>query len=260
MNDPTERFTDRAENYARFRPPYPKEAIALLEKEIGFSPAWRLADIGSGTGILTKMLLQHGNAVYGVEPNKPMRAHAESTLANFPKFKSVDGTAEATTLPNGGVEALFCAQSYHWFDPIKAKIEFKRILRPGGFAILMWNQRATHQSKFMEGYEAILKGFIAEYGAAQTQKRTEQDKIAGLYYPNKFKSYFLPHKVVHTWDSLIGLCLSASYFPLPTHPKHNATLEALRQLFEREQAQGKVMMHYRTEIYWGQPNFKPTQA
>src|ERR1035438_5165838 len=112
----TSRFSDRVENYIRYRPGYPLEALLALKSECGLSPQQAVADIASGTGIWTRMLLENGNPVFGVEPNPEMRQAGERLLARFPKFTSVTGSAEATTLPDQSVDFVTAAQAAHWFD------------------------------------------------------------------------------------------------------------------------------------------------
>lgn len=128
--DPTRRFSDRVENYVRYRPGYPRALLECLAREHGLDPAHAVADIGSGTGILSELLLRNGNAVFGVEPNAEMRAAAERLLRGQAKFHSVDGRAEATTLPTASVDWITAAQAFHWFDVSAARREFRRILRP----------------------------------------------------------------------------------------------------------------------------------
>src|SRR5580658_7790634 len=115
--DPTMRFSTRAEAYARYRPAYPREMIDLLERECGLTPASRIADIGSGTGLLARLFLDFGCEVTGIEPNPEMRAAGEKILAAEPRFRSVDGRAEATGLPDGSVDFVTAGQAFHWFEP-----------------------------------------------------------------------------------------------------------------------------------------------
>src|SRR5262245_21384964 len=136
-----ERFTDRVENYVRYRPDYPPGVIEVLEREIGLTPEWKIAEIGSGTGLSSQLFLENGNEVYGVEPNLPMRMAAEHYLAGYEGFHSVAGTAEATTLPAGTMHAVVAAQAFHWFDAAAARVETRRILRFNGWAVLLWNKR-----------------------------------------------------------------------------------------------------------------------
>src|SRR5579872_6213874 len=128
----TQRFSNRVDNYVKYRPGYPKEILTFLKDAAGFSPDWIVADIGSGTGISTTLFLDNGNTVYTVEPNGPMRTKAEELLDSRPGFISIDGTAEATTLPPSSIDLIIAGQAFHWFDPIPTKKEFHRILRPQG--------------------------------------------------------------------------------------------------------------------------------
>jgi SAM-dependent methyltransferase len=131
--EPTERFSGRAEGYAKYRPGYPGEVLGLLEERCGFDRVWIVADVGSGTGNLARLFLENGNAVYGVEPNEEMRGAGERALASYERFVSLAGTAEATTLPDGSVDLVSAGQAFHWFDRERTREEFRRILKPGGW-------------------------------------------------------------------------------------------------------------------------------
>src|SRR5579884_1615786 len=146
--DPTGRFSGRAEDYARSRPRYPDAVLDALRRDIGLSPQTIVADIGSGTGILTEMFLRNGNVVYGVEPNPDMRRAAEQLLAGYHRFHSINGTAEQTTLPAGSIDLVTAAQAFHWFDAAAARREFRRILRPPYIVALLWNDRRKDGSPF----------------------------------------------------------------------------------------------------------------
>jgi len=136
-HDPTQRFSNRADNYTRYRPHYPDGVLDILRDGIGLTPQTVIADIGSGTGIATALFLRNGNPVFAVEPNREMRVAAEEQLHARPGFQSVQGTAEATTLPAASVDCVVAAQAFHWFDPVKTQAEFRRILKPGGWVVLM---------------------------------------------------------------------------------------------------------------------------
>jgi SAM-dependent methyltransferase len=112
-NDSKKRFSNRAAYYAKYRPRYPEVILNFMEQQLGFSSVSVIADVGSGTGILSEMFLKHGNLVFGVEPNKEMRETAEAILAVYPHFRSVNGSAEATMLPAASVDFVMAAQSFH---------------------------------------------------------------------------------------------------------------------------------------------------
>lgn len=163
MPSPTDRFSDRVENYVRYRPSYPAAVLDVLREEIGLTPDWSIADVGSGTGISAALLLDNGNEVFAVEPNGPMRAAAEKLLAPYPKFHAVDGTAEATTLDARSVDAVVAAQAFHWFDPAAFGGECRRILKPNGWAVLLWNARRLDATPFLRGYEELLQKYGTDY-------------------------------------------------------------------------------------------------
>src|SRR5882724_9726235 len=147
--DATQRFSSRVDNYVRYRPGYPSEVLELLKAECGLKPNTVIADIASGTGILTRMLLENGNPVFGVEPNPEMRKAGEQLLTGYPGFTSVAGGAEATTLDDHSVDIITAAQAAHWFDRERARSEFVRILVPGGWTVLLWNERDTDSTPFL---------------------------------------------------------------------------------------------------------------
>jgi ubiquinone/menaquinone biosynthesis C-methylase UbiE len=251
MCDSVSRFNDRANDYVKYRPGYPAEILNLLHHECGMTPQWRIADIGSGPGNLAKLFLKNGNPVYGVEPNAEMRSAGERVLAPFRWFRSVDGTAEATTLEDGCVEMITAGQAFHWFDVEKCRKEFKRILRPGGWITLVWNDRKKDGTTFMQLYERVMESMAPEYRKARFGE-SPTEAVRNFFMPNAPKTAQFPNIVERNWESLVGLALSSSYVPRPGRPGHNQLMEALRDIFERQQIEGKVRFLYDTRVYYGQ--------
>src|SRR5215475_8380727 len=169
----THRFSDRVENYIRYRPGYPPQALETLKKKCGLTPGQVMADIASGTGIWTRMLVENGNPVYAVEPNAEMREAGERLLAAFPNFSSVDGTAEATSLPPSSMDFVTAAQAAHWFDRMRARQEFSRILRPGGWLVLLWNEREVDTTPFLRDYEQLLLTYGTDYQEVRHERTTD---------------------------------------------------------------------------------------
>jgi SAM-dependent methyltransferase len=134
-------------HYARHRPPYPPAVLHLLETECGLTSASVVADVGSGTGILSEPFLRNGNRVFGVEPNKGMREAGERRLGQHPRFTSVAGTAEAKTLASDSVDFVATGQAFHWFDPERSRTELARILKPRGCVALVWNWRRREERR-----------------------------------------------------------------------------------------------------------------
>src|ERR1700726_4293608 len=155
FTDSKQRFSNRVADYLRYRPGYPSELLDVLRKECDLRPGQVIADIGSGTGFLSEMFLKTGNRVYGIEPNEAMRKAGEEYLASYDSFVSIDASAEATTLENGTIDFVTAGQAFHWFVPAAARREFQRILKPGGWIVVMWNDRQL-DSAFANAYEDLL--------------------------------------------------------------------------------------------------------
>ena len=161
--DPTRRFSSRVDNYIKYRPGYPSAVIDTLASECGLTEQLIVADVGSGTGILSELFLKHGNPVFGVEPNREMREAGERRLKQYPNFTSVNGTAEATTLPDRSMDFITAGQAFHWFDRIQTRKEFTRILKGGGWVALIWNDRHIDTSPFLCAYEDLLRQYGIDY-------------------------------------------------------------------------------------------------
>lgn len=247
--DPTQRFTDRVDNYVRYRPGYPPAVVDCLRDELGISPGATVADVGSGTGILTRLLLDGGYTVYAVEPNDAMRAAAERALGDRPGFHSVAATAEATGLPDDSMDLVTAGQAFHWFDPDASRVEFARILRPGGCVALVWNMRRFREPGFMADYEAMLQAYGQSYDdVKQSARLGDLTTLFGDWYETRT----FPNEQVFDYDGLRGRLLSSSYAPPPGHPQHAPMMAQLRELFDRYQQGGAVTVLYDTQLYWGE--------
>jgi SAM-dependent methyltransferase len=249
VKDSTQRFSSRVKDYVRSRPSYPREVIELLAKECGLTPDSVVADIASGTGIFSRLLLENGNLVLGVEPNPEMRRAGEEYLASYPRFTSVNGTAEATTLPDHSVDFITAAQAAHWFDPVSARREFARILRPGGWLVLLWNERRTDSTQFLRDYEALLVKFGTDYQEVRHEHTTA--KMDAFFAPSRFQARVFEVLQPLDYAGLEGRLLSSSYTPPPDHPRHSAMLQELRRVFDLHQLNGKVVIEYVTRVYYG---------
>lgn len=246
--DPTQRFTNRADNYARYRPTYPAAVLNCLRDECGLGPGTEVADVGSGTGILTTLLLERGATVYAVEPNGAMRAAAEAALGASPRFVSVDGRAEATTLADASVDLVTAAQAFHWFEPVATRAEFRRILRPGGRVALVWNGRDESGGGFAADYEALLDDYARDYRQVRRDARLGNIDIL---FPDGYERRTFHHERRLDYESVYGGLLSASYAPLPGDPRHEPMIARLRAIFDSHQQEGFVVLPYATNLYYG---------
>jgi SAM-dependent methyltransferase len=246
----TSRFSDRVENYVRYRPGYPPEVLRVLEKDCGLSPAHVVADIASGTGIWTRMLLENGNPVFAVEPNTEMRQAGERLLAGFPKFTSVAGTAEATTLPDASVDFVTAAQAAHWFDRVQARREFVRILKSEGWLVLLWNERLTDSTPFLREYEQLLLAYGTDYENVRHEGTTDQ--IHQFFDPVPFEERASAIRQEFDYTGIEGRLLSSSYAPGPEHPNYSPMLRELRRIFDAHAVAGRAVFDYKTRVYFGQ--------
>jgi SAM-dependent methyltransferase len=250
MPDPKERFSDRVGWYARHRPGYPEEVIDRLRDETGLTPASVIADVGCGTGISSELFLRHGNRVYGVEPNREMSGAAESLTRRYPRFTLVHAPAEATTLPGDSVDYVVAAQAFHWFDREKMKIECVRILRSGGWLVLIWNRRRLDGTPLLRGYEDLLQRFGTDYREVD-HRRIDAPALGRMFAGGRFESRTLPHHQLLDLEGLRGRLLSSSYTPPPGHPDHEPMMAELDRLFERYQEGGGVRIEYDTDLHFG---------
>jgi len=250
VKNSTQRFSCRVDNYVRYRPGYPREVLDLLKKECGLTADSVIADIASGTGIFTQVLLENGNRVFGVEPNAEMRRAGEEFLRSYSRFSSVAGTAEATTLPEHTVDLAAAAQAAHWFDREKARREFVRILKPGGWCVLLWNERRTDSTPFLREYEQLLLTHGTDYQEVRHERTTAE--IAGFFSPSPFRSIALETRQDVDYAGLEGRLLSSSYTPTPDHANYEPMLRDLRRIFDSHQINDRVSLEYNTLVYYGQ--------
>jgi ubiquinone/menaquinone biosynthesis C-methylase UbiE len=245
----TSRFSDRVENYVRYRPGYPAEAMQTLKAECGLTRSHAVADIASGTGIWTRMLLENGNPVVGVEPNAEMREAGKRMLAAFPKFTSIAGTAEATTLADHSVNFVTAAQAAHWFDRQRSRREFVRILKPRGWLVLLWNERLTDSTVFLREYEQLLLKYGTDYQDIRHEHTTSE--VNQFFDPAPFEERVFPMRQEFDYAGVEGRLLSSSYVPGPDQPQYAAMLRELGRLFDACAVDGLAAFEYKTRLYFG---------
>ncbi|MGQ0760517.1 MAG: class I SAM-dependent methyltransferase [Acidobacteriota bacterium] len=250
MLDPTKRFSNRVENYQKYRPTYPTEIIPLLEKDCALTRDSVIADIGSGTGFLSELFLGNGNRVLGVEPNAEMRAAGERLLADYSNFVSVDATAEATTLPESSVDFVTAGQAFHWFDREKTHREFHRILKADGWVVVVWNTFPTDRSALVKAYDDILVRFGTDY--REVAREIENSGIEKFFSPGACKRSLFDFQQTFDWEGFKGRLLSASYAPNADSANYEPMLGDLRQVFDSHQKDGTVVFDYDTVVYYGQ--------
>jgi ubiquinone/menaquinone biosynthesis C-methylase UbiE len=243
--NPQERFSDRAKDYARYRPSYPSEAIDCILEELGKPNSLIAADIGAGTGISSRLLADSGIQVIAIEPSANMRQEATP----HPLIQFEGGSAENTKLEDNSVNLITCFQSFHWFDPEPTLTEFARILKPGGKLAAIWNKR-DRSDRFTREYGSLMKI------AANTKSKSRKERIKFLYDTSLFSSVY--HRVFCyryslERDGLLGRAMSASYVP-KTGKIYERLIRKLNKLYDkyRDDA-GLVYFQYKTNIYLTSP-------
>ena len=253
MSSKLTRFSGRAQFYARYRPAYPDAVIRILRQRAGWTPEAAVADLGAGTGISSELFLRHGNSVYAVEPNGDMRAEAAKLQTSYPRFQLIDGTAEETHLPASAVDFVVAATAFHWFDADRCHVEFRRILRPGGRVVLLWNLYQSPATPFVRAFEDLAARFGNRARHVWGRERHNIGNAAArLFGAIKSESRrYLDNEEDLDFEALQGRLLSGSYAPLPGDDRIEPMLLELKELFDRFAVDGRVKLQYQTAVYWG---------
>lgn len=251
LPDPTQRFTARAEEYVRWRPDYPPEVVAFWVNHFGWQRGSTILDAGSGTGIMSALLLDAGMRVLAVEPNSDMRVAAEERFAGHAFFESVPGSAEDTMLPDGSADGAVAAQAFHWFDPEKTRAELLRVLRPPCEVGIVWNVRQTESTPFLRHYEALLHEWGTDYAAVQRRQAHPEESLSHFFEHGAIVSTTFPNEQRFGYEGLEGRLLSCSYVPKKGDAAFAPMLKALRRLFDEHQEAGEVAFRYDVRVYAG---------
>ena len=250
MSNPTERFSNRVADYVKYRPGYPVELLQLLRARCELSPDSVVADIGSGTGKLTELFLKNGNRVFAVEPNSAMRLAAEQLLSTNNRFVSVSGSAEDTTLNSGSIDLISAGQAFHWFDRTKAKTEFARILKPGGWTVIIWNERKLDTTPFLKAYEKLLLNYGTDY--QEVRHENVAGEVAGFFAPNETAMSSFENRQEFDFEGFKGRVASSSYTPPPGSADFDTMLTVLKEIFDEYSVNNRVVFEYNTRVYFGQ--------
>jgi SAM-dependent methyltransferase len=245
----TSRFSNRVEDYIRYRPHYPPALLEYITSHLGLKETGVVADIGSGTGISSEMFLRNGNKVWAIEPNTEMREAAERLLSHYPGFQSVAGTAENIPLGDHSVDMIVSAQAFHWFVAEESSREFRRVLKPGSWTVLLWNDRDTEVDGFARGYEALLKTLL-DYNIVN-HKNVDESVFDKFFGSGNYSTAHFENFQEFDFEGLKGRLMSSSYAPVAGHPAHEPMIKELERLFELYNINGKVRILYDTKMVYG---------
>jgi SAM-dependent methyltransferase len=247
---PTERFSDRVDDYVRYRPGYPPQALESLVGDCGLGPEATVADVGAGTGIWTGRLVDTGCQVLALEPNREMRRAGRQRLGETERVTWLDATAEATGLADASVDLVTAAQAFHWFDRQRARAELARILRPGGCMAVIWNERHKSSTPFLAAYERLLMAWAIDYQRIDHTRIGRAD-LEPFFAPARVREFRCDNRQRLDLEGLEGRLRSCSYAPGPEHPDHEPMLDELRRIFAACQENGRVTIDYDCRIYYG---------
>lgn len=250
MTNSVSRFSNRVENYVKYRPGYPARILDLLGANCAFTKASVVADIGSGSGKLSELFLQNGNRVFAVEPNPEMRAAAERLFSHEKTFVSIAASAEATSLATHSIDFITAGQAFHWFDRLKSKTEFSRILKPNGWVVIIWNERKLDTTPFLKAYEQLLLKFGTDYQEVRHERVSTE--VAHFFSPNRVILQTLENRQEFDFEGLAGRVASSSYTPDPGSTESEEMLARLREIFDQYAEDGHVSLLYDTNVYFGQ--------
>ncbi|MDR3747221.1 MAG: class I SAM-dependent methyltransferase [Acidobacteriota bacterium] len=248
--DPAARFSDRAEDYAKYRPHYSPEVVQALKEACGLRPDHLVADVGCGPGLLAEIFLDHGNRVIGVEPNREMLIAGERYLSRYPNFRMVDGSAEATTLPETSLDFVVSGQAFHWFRPTETRTEFARIVKPEGWTVLVWHDRNTEASTFLRAYEDFIRRYSIDYEQVTHKYVASYHALQSFFSPDEMKIIQQHNRQELDYDGLRGRLLSSSYVP-KSGGRYDAMMRTLPDLFAEHAREERVLLEYDTKIYYG---------
>lgn len=247
MSDSTTRFSNRVEDYVKYRPHYPIAVVDYLQQQGALPIGASIADIGSGTGISSMLFLNKGFFIKGVEPNKEMREKSEELLKDFPDFEAIDGTAEHTTLPDKSVDTVVAGQAFHWFNRNETRKEFERVLKPNGSVVLIWNERLI-DTEFEKNYEALIEKFGRQYKKVD-HRNIDYKAIQDFFEPNEVRYEVFNNQQVFDYEGLEGRLLSSSYMPTRADADFKNMITELKQLFDQYNEAGVIAVHYATKVY-----------
>ncbi len=248
-NNSTSRFSNRVEDYVKYRPGYPKGILNYLQEDFGLNTEQIVVDIGAGTGISTALFLEEGYHVFAVEPNREMREKSVELLSHFSKLITIDGNAENTTLPEDCADVIVAGQAFHWFDQEKSKEEFKRILKPGGRVVIVWNERKT-DTPFELEYERLIKKHGTDYERIDHRNISDQD-IDAYFYPCICSLKIFDNFQLFNFEGLRGRLLSSSYMPAKDAPGYHEMIVDLENLFQKFSEHNQIRINYDTKLYAG---------
>ncbi len=244
------KFSGKANVYARFRPKYPEEFLEYLTADCGLYPGINVADIGSGTGILTRQLLTRSVRVFAVEPNSDMRKTAEAELSACSEFVSVNASAEHTGLHDKSIDLITVAQAFHWFDPIRFQSECRRICKPNAKVVLVWNTR-DEENPIVKDLGIVCRKFCPEFKGFSGGTQNSSEIFRQFFRDGTYEHMIFRNDLVTDRESFLGGTMSASYSLTKNDPEYQAYVDAILLIFDKYSCEDRLVIPNRTHSYAG---------
>lgn len=250
FSDNIDRFNDRADNYDKFRPGYPQQLLTYIYEHNQLKEHDTVVEIGAGTGILSQELAKWPSRLIAIEPNDEMREKAINILSHAEHCTVVQSTAEHTGLANNSADLIICAQSFHWFDAAKCKIEFQRILRDHKKVAIIWNIRSA-ETAFEQAYEEFILQFSIDYKEVK-KRELRGNNLHRFFNQGVFEKKIFIYDTYLTFEQLLGRTLSYSYMPNYGHKLLPAMVDALKTLFDKHSTNHIIGLSYKTKLFMGE--------
>lgn len=241
-------YSSKAAKYARYRWEYASRAVQTLYEVTGIGNSSTVADIGAGTGILTRHFVDKVKKVYAVEPDPEMRAWLLQVCGRSPSLRVIDGSAEATTLPTGSVDMISAAQALHWFNATKAQREFRRILKADGWLAVLWNQPISDSLS-----ARVSSVFTAQHGWDVAKSTAKMARVPAESYFDRegLLSDEYPVSTRESWEHFFGGLCSDSHAPLESDPAYPGFAREVRSIFDDLAVMGTIEVTFVTHLLVG---------
>ena len=248
MVEPSNRFSQKAQKYARYRWDYSPQAIEMIFILSKLSCGSSVADIGSGTGMLSSHLVGKVKSLYAIEPNSEMRDYSKNLLPISSNINILDGLAEALPLPDQSIDMIMVGRAIHWFDASKARAEFLRVLKPNGWLAIL--QVPCLNRELVEAVKSIR--------TAENNWNVENDKSRlnsvspNFYYGNQeFIDRQFPQTITETWDEFFGRLCSLSPAPNEDDESLKKFKNAAHGIFRKFSKDDRLTIEIATQIQLG---------
>ena len=247
--DVTKRFNTRADDYVKYRPNYPQAIYDFLWKEVGVLSSFTVADVGCGTGIFTKGLVDRCQKIVGIDPSQKMLDQARIFLGERDNLDLILGTGENLPLSDNSVDGILCAQAFHWFDLQGSKKEFRRVARSNAPIVFIWNDRKTSGNKFLAAYDYLIRAHGTDYAQVNHREVTKGGKIQ-QFFGCEPEYFCCDNQQIFDFEGLLGRLTSSSYMPNRGEAGFESMASNLKTLFDQNQKKGTVTIEYDCKLYW----------